>query len=54
MWQMKMVFWFFKVAIVYTDILKSQNNKERKGVRVLWIQRKAKIIMSAYGLWHVF
>ena len=53
MWQMKMVIWFFKVAIVYTDILKSQN-KERKGVGVLWIQRKAKIIMSAYGLWPVY
>ena len=30
-------------------ILKSQN-KEKKGVRVLWIQKKAKIIMSTYGL----
>lgn len=48
-----MVIWFFKVAIVYTDILKNQN-KEKKGEQVLWIQRKAKIIMSAYGLWPVF
>ena len=39
----------FQSSDVYTDILKSQN-KERKEVRVLWIQRKAKIIISAYGL----